>query len=87
MADKKELAQFLKQLEEEFERVRPKIKPAYPIDEKTGEIHLPRDIERQLRKLTLAGNKPEAVKRVATLTGAGLRLSKDYVDSLIEKQP
>jgi ribosomal protein L7/L12 len=86
MADRKDLAQILALLEEEFERVRPKIKPVYPYDAKTGQIHLPRNIEQKLRQLALAGNKPEAVKQVARLTGAGLRLSKDYVDSLIVKQ-
>ena len=86
MADRKDLAQILALLEAEFERVRPKVKPIYPYDTKTGKIHLPRNIEQELRQLAWVGNKPKAVKRVARLTGAGLRLSKDYVDGLIEKQ-
>jgi len=32
--------------------------------------------------LVLTGQGVEAVKRVTELTGAGLRVSKDYVDSL-----
>jgi ribosomal protein L7/L12 len=86
MADRKDLAQILALLEKEFERVRPRIKPVYPYATKAGKIHLPRNIEQELRQLALAGNKPVAIKRVARLTGAGLRLSKDYVDSLITKQ-
>lgn len=30
----------------------------------------------------LVGNRPAAIKRVAELTGAGLRMSKDFVDRL-----
>ena len=52
---------------------------------KTGKICLPKKIEGELRELVLAGNKVEVVKRVTRLTGAGLRVSKDYVDSLAEK--
>jgi hypothetical protein len=33
----------------------------------------------------LAGNKPKAVQKVVELTGAGLKVSKDYVDSLAKK--
>jgi ribosomal protein L7/L12 len=35
-----------------------------------------------LKFILLTGNKVAAVKRVAELTGAGLRLSKDFVDEL-----
>jgi len=36
----------------------------------------------ELYKKHRIGNKPAAVKRVAELTGAGLRMSKDFVDGL-----
>jgi ribosomal protein L7/L12 len=59
--------------------------PIFPYDPKTDTIHLPRHIEEEIRQLVLAGKKVEAIKRVVELTGAGLRVSKDYVDNLIEK--
>jgi ribosomal protein L7/L12 len=62
--------------------VREKVEPVYPYEAKTGAIHLPRQIENELRGLVIAGDKVEAVKRVTRLTGAGLRLAKDYVDRL-----
>ena len=60
-------------------------KPPYPYNMETGGICLPKKIEGELRELVIAGNKVEAVKRVIRLTGAGLRVSKDYVDSLAGK--
>jgi ribosomal protein L7/L12 len=48
-------------------------------------ITLPKEVERQLRRLVAEGNKVEAVRQVTRLTGAGLRVSKDYVDSLAGK--
>jgi hypothetical protein len=73
---------LLAALEKLYEKSRPKIKPRYPYDRKTGDIHLPEEIVADLKFLLLSGNKPAAVKRVAELTGAGLRVSKDYVDGL-----
>jgi hypothetical protein len=73
---------FLAALEKLYEKTRPKIKPRYPYDCKTGVIRLPEEIIAELKFLLLAGNKPAAVKKVAELTGAGLRISKDYVDGL-----
>lgn len=73
---------ILKMIEELYEQERPKIRPAYPYNRKTNKIHLPDEIVADLKFLLLAGNKVAAVKRVAELTGAGLRMSKDYVDSL-----
>jgi ribosomal protein L7/L12 len=72
----------LKAIEELFEKERKKVKPLYPFDKKTGKIELPEDIVADLKFFLLVGNKPAAVKRVAELTGAGLRMSKDYVDGL-----
>jgi len=75
---------ILKALDDLYEKHRKKIKPLYPYDKKTNAIHLPDDIVADLKFLLLAGNKVEALKRVAELTGAGLRISKDYVDNLME---
>jgi len=73
---------ILKVLDELYEKHRKKIKPLYPYDKKANNIHLPDEIVADLKFLILAGNKVEAVKRVAEFTGAGLRVSKDYVDGL-----
>ena len=73
---------ILKVLDELYEKHRKKIKPLYPYEKKTNKIQLPDEIVADLKFLILAGNKVEALKRVAELTGAGLRVSKDYVDEL-----
>ena len=70
-------------LEEEFARMRKRVAPIYPYDPSTNAIHLPPDVDNNLRVLVEKGRKVEAVKRVAELTGAGLRASKDYVDDLV----
>ncbi len=75
----------MKTLAELYQQERPKIKPAYPYNQKKNEIHLPDEIVADLKFLLSAGNKVAAVKRVAELTGAGLRLSKDYVDALVNQ--
>ena len=77
---------ILAMLERLFDKHRKKIKPVYPYDTKTNAIRLPSDIQEELRRLVLAGSKAEAVKRVTELTGAGLRVSKDYVDCLVEQR-
>jgi ribosomal protein L7/L12 len=69
-------------LEKLYEQTRPKIKSRYPYNRKTGAIYLPEEIIAELKFLLLSGNKPAAVKKVAELTGAGLRMSKDFVDGL-----
>ena len=73
---------ILKAIEELYEKERKKIVPLYPFDKKTGKIKLPEDVIADLKFFLSVGNKPAAVKRVAELTGAGLRVSKDFVDSL-----
>jgi ribosomal protein L7/L12 len=78
---------FLKYLEERFEQEREPIVPVYPYDKETNTISLPPKINKKLKRLILKGNKVEAVKQVTKLTGAGLRLSKDYVDDLAKNQP
>lgn len=69
-------------LEKVFDLGREKSTPLFPYAKNTNTITLPTDVEKELRRLISAGNKVEAIKRVAKLTGAGLRVSKDYVDSL-----
>jgi hypothetical protein len=73
---------ILKALEELYEKEREKIVPLYPYNKKTGKIELPRAVIADLKFFLLVGNTLAAVKRVAELTGAGLRRSKDYVDHL-----
>jgi ribosomal protein L7/L12 len=55
-------------------------KPPYPYDKRTEKITLPPEIEQEIHQLVQSGRKVEAVQRVLHLTGAGLRISKDYVD-------
>ncbi len=74
---------ILAMLEEAFAKFRKKVKPPFPYDAKTQVIRLPHTIEEELRHLILTGKKVEAFRLVTELTGAGLRVSKDYVDSLV----
>jgi ribosomal protein L7/L12 len=83
----KRLQAFLRDLEQAFEKEREDIVPLYPFDKTKNLIHLPNEIVAELSLLLQENNKFEAVKRVTQLTGAGLRLSKDYVDSLQRKMP
>lgn len=69
-------------LEIVFAITRKKTVPPFPYDKKTRIVTLPRKIEKELLHLISTGNKVEAVRRVTRLTGAGLRVSKDYVDNL-----
>ena len=76
---------FLKMLEQWFEVERDtSMPPPFPFDATTDTIRLPQDVETHLKRLVRTNNKIEAVKQVTKLTGAGLRLAKDYVDSLRE---
>lgn len=84
MAKKRREPLILDLLERAFAQARKPVKPTFPYDPTTNTIQLPRHVEKELRQLVLAGNKVEAVKRVAYLTGAGLRISKDYVDRLTD---
>ena len=81
MPKKSELP-ILKAIEELYQKEREKIVPLYPFDQKSDKIELPEEIIAELKSFLAVGNKPAAVKRVADLTGAGLRMSKDYVDAL-----
>jgi ribosomal protein L7/L12 len=73
---------LLDELEKLHEGQRQKVEPLYPYDRKTEAIHLPPEIIEDLKFTLLTGNKVAAMKRVIELTGAGLRLSKDFVDEL-----
>jgi hypothetical protein len=77
---------ILASVEEEFAPGGKRVAPLYPYDPKTNAIRLPPSIDDELRALALNGNKVEAVKRVIELTGAGLRVSKDYVDGLMKER-
>jgi len=70
-------------LEDAFEAVRKPSIPPYPYDKHTNTISLPVEVEKEVRHIALTEGGPQAVKRVAYLTGARLGLSKGYVDSLL----
>jgi len=57
----------------------------YPFNRETGEINLPDNIVKELKKLLAKDDlgKIEALRRTVSMTGAGLKVSKDYLDSLI----
>jgi ribosomal protein L7/L12 len=74
------LQELLKQLEKDYELHREKITPTFPCDKRTNTIRLPASVEKEICNLAAKGEEIEAIKRVSRLTGAGLRLSKDYVD-------
>ncbi|MEP7288557.1 MAG: hypothetical protein ABI947_22625 [Chloroflexota bacterium] len=57
-------------------------KPPYPYNQRIGTITLPPEVDQEIRELVKSGKKVEAVQRVLHLTGAGLKISKDYVDNL-----
>lgn len=79
------LKAFLMILDKVFLLARKKVVSLYPYDKRTRAIALPKEVERQLRRLVADDNKVEAIRQVTRLTGAGLRASKDYVDSLAQK--
>ena len=71
-------------LEHVFALLRKKAVYPFPYNAKTHAINVPPQIERELRGLVSSGKKVEAMQRVLSLTGAGLRVSKDYVDTLAQ---
>lgn len=77
---------FLALLDKTFDIVRRKSIWPFPYDRITNTIHLPANMEKELLRLISTGDKIEAVRRVTRLTGAGLRVSKDYVDHLAESK-
>jgi ribosomal protein L7/L12 len=72
-------------LETVFALIRKKQVYPFPYNPATNTITLPAQIDNELQGLIAVGKHVEAVKRVTNLTGAGLRISKDYVDQLAEK--
>ena len=74
---------FLWSLDKLFEIIRKKVKPMYPYNRETQKINLPKNIENEIYNMAIKENKPKAVHKVTELTGAGLRISKDYVDNLL----
>ena len=79
---KKSEPPILKALDDLYEKTRKKVTPLYPVNKKTGKIELPDNVITDLKFFLLVGNKPAAVKRVCELTGAGLQVSKNFVDGL-----
>jgi hypothetical protein len=77
---------FLWSLDKLFKLTRKRVEPTYPYDKQTQRIQLPNAIANEIYQLALKEAKPKAVKKVAELTGAGLRVSKDYVDELLRQR-
>jgi ribosomal protein L7/L12 len=72
---------LLNQLEKLHEEQRDKSKtPPYPYDEENAIIKIPKHLEKEIKLLVRAGNKVQALRKISELTGASLRVSKDYVD-------
>ncbi len=67
-----------------FNTVRPT--PLYPYDKSTDTISLPPALEKEILDTASTRGVPIAMKKVMDLTGAGLKVSKDYIDGLLEAQ-
>jgi hypothetical protein len=69
------LKAFLMILDKVFFLARKKVVPLYPYDKRTKVITLPKEVERQLRRLVADGNKVEAVRQVKAYRGraAGIK--------------
>ncbi len=78
-------AAFLWILDKLFRITRKRVEPMYPCDKKTRKINLPKNIENEIYQTAKKGDKPIAIKKVIELTGAGLRISAEYVDNLLIK--
>ena len=76
---------LLELLDKAFQAKQNNPNPPFPYDKDANTIQLPKNIEQELCSLLEQERKVEAVKRVTQLTGAGLRVSKDYVDDLAPK--
>jgi ribosomal protein L7/L12 len=73
-------------LETVFALVRKKEVYPFPYNTVTNTVTLPAQIDNELEGLLAVGKHVEAVKKVTSLTGAGLQLSKDYVDQLAARE-
>ncbi len=60
--------------------------PPFPLDPHTNAIQLPSEVVHEVFHLVTDGNRAEAVNRVMELTGAGLKIAKDYVDTLLQRR-
>jgi hypothetical protein len=80
MDDLKDLRSFL---EDAFEAFREPTIPPYPYDRRTNTISLPEKVDKEIKHVASTEGLPQAVKKVAYLTGARLGLSKSYVDNLL----
>jgi len=74
---------FIDKLHEETKE---KIDPIYPYNKDTNKIDIPMNIQSEIVSLIESGKKPVALKKVTRLTGAGLRVSKDYIDNLFKNR-
>jgi ribosomal protein L7/L12 len=73
-------------LETVFALIRKKQVYPFPYNTVTNSITLPAQIDNELQGLIAVGKPVEAVKRVTNLTGAGLRIAKDYVDQMESRE-
>lgn len=73
---------FLLLLDKLYQAKRKTHSPPYPYDKRTNTISLPPEVKKGIQYLVMEGRKPEALKKVSNLTGASLRISKDYIDDL-----
>ena len=55
----------------------------YPYDKKTGEIKLPPELELEIANIVKSGDVVGAMRKVMDLTGAGLKISQEYVASIV----
>ena len=74
---------FIDKLHEETKE---KIDSIYPYNKDTNKIDLTKNIQSEIVSLIESGKKPVALKKVTRLTGAGLRISKDYIDNLFKNR-
>lgn len=74
---------FLLGIDKLYQATRKRIEPTYPYDENTGTVVLPNEVEKDVYRTAVQEGKPKAIKKVAELTGATLRISKNYVDYLL----
>ena len=71
-------------LDKLFSLTRSNVTPLYPYDTTSQTIRLPDSVNKEIKCLVASGNTVKAVKLVSRLTGAGLRVSKNYIDGLAE---
>lgn len=60
--------------------------PIHPYDKDTDTISLPPELEKEILHTASTKGVLVAMKKVMALTGAGLKVSKNYIDGLLEAQ-